>query len=168
MDKSEAHGVLESLTEKQHEALALASRHLTSKQIALRLGVSPVTIDKRIEAVRAKLGAMPRATLLQIYCDWRDDDQTIDGSTILGADAAFSPDDEGLPFSVNFEFQDSLSFDARAPWERVAEGRQSGLSPSDLGVGGKLLFMLIGAVAMLMAAVLSIAFANAVMSIFAG
>ena len=47
--------IFSSLTEKQHEALALACQHLTSKQIAQELGVAPVTIDKRIDAVRAAL-----------------------------------------------------------------------------------------------------------------
>lgn len=167
MDKQEAYATLETLTPKQHETLVLAARHFTSKQIAQQLGVAPVTIDKRIEAVRSKLGAMPRTSLLQLYEEWcRYDGQTIDEPIILGFATADGAENVGQPSGQAFVFEDSLTFDARASWERAAGGRRSGFSPSDLGVVGKLLVMILGAVAMLMAAVLSMAFANALMAMF--
>jgi len=168
MDSTEAFAIFESLTAKQHEALELASCHLTSKQIAQQLGVAPVTIDKRIEAVRAKLGAIPRTSLLRMYVEWRDhDDQTIGDPIILGATGYSGSGNSGQPSGTAFIFEDSLTFDARAAWERGTEWRRPGFTPSDLGIVGKLLFMLAGAVAMLMVAVLSMAFAAALMSMFA-
>ncbi len=67
MDRHDIHSVFDALTEKQDEALRLACQHLTSKQIAQELNVAPVTIDKRIDAVRVKLGHMPRTDVLRHY-----------------------------------------------------------------------------------------------------
>lgn len=167
MDTSEAFAIFESLTPKQHEALSLASRHLTSKQIAQELGVAPVTIDKRIEAVRAKLGSIPRPSLLRLYGEWQSyNDRTIADPTILGAVGFSGSAIERQPLDPAFAFEDSINFDARASWDQKIEWRRPGFSPSDLGVAGKLLFILAGAVAMLMLAVLSMAFADAFMSMF--
>lgn len=169
MDTTEAFAIFESLTPKQHEALSLASGHLTSKQIAQQLGVAPVTIDKRIEAVRAKLGSIPRASLLRLYGEWCSyDDRIIADPIILGASGYSGSAGERQPLDPAFLFEDSVTFDARASWEQMIEWRRPGFSPSDLGIVGKLLFMLAGAVAMLMLAVLSMAFADALMSMFEG
>lgn len=158
--------VFESLTEKQHQALSLAAERLTSKQIAQELGVAPVTIDKRIEAVRTRLGSMPRSDLLRIYTKWRSDYcRPIDDLIILGSESKLPSDAGAQPEEAVLTFHDSIAFDARASWERHADWLRPGVSPSDLGVVGKLLFMLAGAVAILMVAVLSIAFAEALMSI---
>lgn len=167
MDSTDAYSVFASMTLKQHEALALASRHLTSKQIALQLGVAPVSIDKRIEAVRAKLGAIPRSDLLRLYSDWCDyNGQSIGGSIILGSQDIPGQFCEGQSPEPTFVFEDSLTFDARAAWERRDGWRRPGFSPSDLGIAGKLLFMLAGSVAIMIVAVLSMAFAGALMSMF--
>lgn len=165
MVKVDPQVVFESLSAKQHETLGLACRHLTSKQIAVQLGVAPITIDKRIDVVRAKLGGIPRTDLLRLYGDWSGDyDQTIGGLSLL-PDPARSPDYSGLQSDgPAFVFEDSLQLDARTSWDGRPIWLQPGLKPSDLGVGGKLLAMLIGAVAIMMAAVLLMAFADALMS----
>ena len=168
MSPEDAFPFFDSLTEKQHATLLLASRHMTSKQIAIELGVAPVTIDKRIEAIRSRLDAIPRPDLLRLYGQWHGEyDHTIDHRTILAHTTA----DEGCsaqqPQEFAFTFEDSLHFDARAPWERNLEWLRPGLSPSDLGMMGKLFVMLGGAVAIMMVAVLLVAFADALMSIIA-
>ena len=43
---------------------------MTSKQNALELGVAPVTIDKRIEAVRGHLGAISPPDPSRYYFEW--------------------------------------------------------------------------------------------------
>jgi DNA-binding CsgD family transcriptional regulator len=162
---SDATSVFESLTMKQHQTLSLAARHLTSKQIAIELGVAPITIDKRIEGVRAKLGAIPRPDLLRLYSDWSQSyGQAINGSIILP-----EPLDnrESMTSQLGdrvFVFEDSLRLDARASWDRQGFWLRPGLRPSDLGVTGKLLAMLLGAVAVLVVAVLMMAFTDALMS----
>lgn len=163
MDIEEIFANFEALTSKQHEALKLASMHYTSKQIAIKLNVAAVTIDKRIEAVRAKLDQMPRVDVLRHYRVWQERyDQAIDGPIILtrshptvSETSQQSPDDVVL-------FEDSLAFDARAPWDRSDQRLLPRIKPSDLGVGGKLLLMLLGAIAIIAVAVLSVAFANAI------
>jgi hypothetical protein len=66
---------------------------------------------------------------------------------------------------IQMTFHDSLRLDARAPWALGGSWLRPGLKPSDLGTIGKLLFMIFGALALMMVAVLSMAFADALMSI---
>ncbi len=144
----------------------LAADRLTSKQIAQKLGVAPVTIDKRIESVRTRLGSVPRSDLLRIYTEWRATYcRPIDDLIILGQEPGSRPISGLQPEEPALTFHDSVAFDARASWDRQTDWLRPGVSPSDLGVAGKLLFMLVGAVAILMVAVLSVAFADALMSI---
>lgn len=162
MDRSAIDAVFSSLTDKQDEAVRLACRHLTSKQIAQELGVAPVTIDKRIDAVRAKLGQMSRVDVLRNYRAWSETyERTIDDPIILTRPAYSAPSMAPQQEERLYRFEDSFAFDGRAPWDRSANWLQPGIKPSDLGVSGKLLFMLVGAVAIMIVAVLSMAFANA-------
>jgi DNA-binding CsgD family transcriptional regulator len=172
MLQADAFSVFDSLTQKQHEALKLASDHLTSKQIALAVGVAPVTIDKRIEAVRARLDYMPRSDLLRLYRLWSESDaseqaygQIISDQTILGLGGDPLPITGSQPADRQLVFEDSMTFDERASWERSPFWLRPDLKPSDLGVSGKLAVMLGGAVAIMMIAVLCMAFVDALMSI---
>ena len=162
MDQYDIHTVFGRLTDKQDEVLRLACQHLTSKEIAKELGLAPVTIDKRIDAVRAKLGHMPRVEVLRHYRAWAEQyDQIIDDPAILtNFPPNAAPTIPQLP-GQSYTFEDSLTFDGRAAWDRMPQGLQPGIKPSDLGIGGKLLLILVGAVAIMMVAVLSMAFANA-------
>lgn len=165
MSPTNAFAVFDSLTEKQHQTLLLATRHLTSKQIAHQLNLAPVTIDKRIEGVRARLAAIPRTDLLRLYGQWRDTyDRTICDPIILGEQAERPASRSEQPLEEALLFQDSVVFDSRASWDRPSGWLRPGLNPSDLGIAGKLLVMLVGAVAIMMIAVLSMAFAEALMS----
>ncbi|MDE8651351.1 response regulator transcription factor [Novosphingobium album (ex Liu et al. 2023)] len=58
---------LGSLTDKQREVLDLLIEHKTSKEISRELGISPHTVDQRLDTVRAKLGARNRSEIAQIY-----------------------------------------------------------------------------------------------------
>ena len=163
MAKTPVSVVFESLTEKQEEALRLASQHLTSKQIAKELGVAPITIYKRIDAVRAKLDQMPRIEVLRHYRAWCEGyGQTIDDPALLTELPTNRAWNAARP-ERHYRFEDSFEIDERMPWEGVSSWLRPGIKPSDLGVGGKLLFMMIGAIAILIVAVLSMAFANALM-----
>lgn len=168
MSPLDAFAVIDSLTAKQHEALVLAAKHLTSKQIAQELGVAPVTIDKRIETVRARLGHITRSDLLRLYRAWCEaHDRPIDDPIILDDAPLFPPLREPQQGQPVMMFQDSVAFDARASWDRDWPLLRPGLKPSELGVGGKLFVMLLGAVAIMMVAVLCMAFVDALMSILA-
>ena len=58
--QSDSAFVLARLTGKQREVLDLLIEHNTSKQIARRLGISPHTVDQRIQFAKDKLGAVSR------------------------------------------------------------------------------------------------------------
>lgn len=51
------------LTCKQWAAVELLARHMTSKEIARELGISPHTVDQRIDTVRRILGVASRREL---------------------------------------------------------------------------------------------------------
>lgn len=55
------------LTAKQHEAVNLLIQHKTSKEISRILGISPHTVDQRIEAAKKKFGVATRGQLAQAY-----------------------------------------------------------------------------------------------------
>ncbi|MBD3730731.1 MAG: helix-turn-helix transcriptional regulator [Sphingomonadales bacterium] len=58
---------LHSLTAKQREVLDLLVKHMTSKEIARSLGISPHTVDQRVQFAKDKLGASSRGELAQEY-----------------------------------------------------------------------------------------------------
>lgn len=87
-DQATASALLASITDRQRAVLDLVVQHWTSKEIARELGISPSTVDQRINAVRAKLGARDRAETARIYAELNG----ICGRTLYGpavvADAA--------------------------------------------------------------------------------
>ena len=52
--------VLDRLTAKQCACLDLVLQHMTSKQIAQALGISPYTVDQRLDSARRILGSSSR------------------------------------------------------------------------------------------------------------
>ena len=160
--------VFRALTDKQHEALMLACEHLTSKQIAIKLGVAPVSVDKRIDSVRSKLGNISRVELLHLYQNWHGYDRTIPEPIILPQQTLIASQDSEQIGEPVYRFEDSLAFDVRPSWDQPLDYLRPGLRPSDLGVGGKLLVMLAGAIAILMVVVLSLAVATSLRTVLAG
>ena len=58
---------LASLTDKQREVLDLLIEHKTSKEISRLLGISPHTVDQRINGARARLGGLGRGQVASEY-----------------------------------------------------------------------------------------------------
>ena len=120
---AEASSPLELLTAKDREALDLVLERLSSKEIAQRLGgLSPKTIDQRLDGARAKLGAATRvdaarlyATLLQIperfpYQPFR-----------VPMHAASEATGEGIPADAVYTLGDAATFGSGAPWGKTAK-----------------------------------------------
>jgi len=63
--------MIEQLTEKQREVLALVADNRTSKEIARIIGVSESAVNQRIESVRRLSGGLGRAELARL---WREQD----------------------------------------------------------------------------------------------
>lgn len=59
--------VIASLTAKQREVLDLLLEHMTSKEIARRLDISPYTVDQRINFAKEKLGVRTRGEVAVVY-----------------------------------------------------------------------------------------------------
>lgn len=66
-EHSEIEFMLAGLTAKQREVLDLLIEHKTSKEIARQLGISPHTVDQRIQFAKEKLGAASRSEVAQLY-----------------------------------------------------------------------------------------------------
>ena len=173
MTPDAAFPVFESMTAKQHETMRLAVLLLTSKEIAAILGVAPVTVDKRIEALRARLGSIPRNELIRLYRQWCNQcdgkvtyGRAISDPIILAEEGNATTYASVRSVEPQLEFEDSTTQVAFA--SASGSGRQE-LRPdtilSAMGVSGKLVAMLVGAVIIMMIAVLCMAFVDALMSI---
>src|SRR5690606_1710622 len=66
-EHSEIEFMLAGLTPKQREVLDLLIEHKTSKEIGRELGISPPTVDQRIQFAKEKLGASSRSEVAQLY-----------------------------------------------------------------------------------------------------
>lgn len=169
MPDSLTHDWLDDLTEKQATVLDLVAHGFTSKEIARRLDLAPRTVDQRVDTVRAKLGGISRADLVRRYRTARAmcDPTTYDRTRMADVHGSAA----GMPMQPEPEmllFEDSLTFDARVPWQGSRVWLSPGLSPSDLGTGGKLLFMLAGAALIMAVAVLSLAFSSGLQTLLSG
>ena len=64
--RPEAPAGLESLTQGQLDCLLLVDQHLSSKEIAVELGISPHTVDQRIRRALHQLGVERRSQAARI------------------------------------------------------------------------------------------------------
>lgn len=58
---------LAELTDGQKQCLRLVGQHLTSKEIARKLGISHFTVDQRLDSARRKLNAHSRKDAVRIF-----------------------------------------------------------------------------------------------------
>ncbi|HXW58511.1 MAG TPA: response regulator transcription factor [Solirubrobacteraceae bacterium] len=63
------HGAVVTLSERESEVLELLRAELTTKQIAHRLGISPVTVRRHVSDVLKKLRVSDRAAALRLTGD---------------------------------------------------------------------------------------------------
>ena len=57
------------MTEGQKDCLQLVNEHRTSKEIARILHISPFTVDQRLDAAKAKLGARTRKEAARMFAE---------------------------------------------------------------------------------------------------
>lgn len=155
--------VFESLTDKQIEALSLAAQHLTSKQIAQELGVSPATIDKRIEGIRARLDQMPRPDLLRHFIQWRQRSGHVIAdyfplpTAVKNGAAPVQQSPE-----LRYELEDSIPFDMRMSWDRASDGLLPRVDLENLGKLGRTGAMFMGSIVLVIGFILVVTSAQAV------
>ncbi|HEX4847659.1 MAG TPA: helix-turn-helix transcriptional regulator [Novosphingobium sp.] len=59
--------LLDALTDKQREVIALVAEGMTSKEIARKIGISESAVNQRIEVIRQRLDGMSRAQIARLY-----------------------------------------------------------------------------------------------------
>ena len=121
-DKTAAEATLATITEKQRQVLDLVVQHWTSKEIGRALGISPNTVDQRINAVRAKLAARDRAETARLYAELNSIcGRTIYGPAVVAAAApAQLPSRQNDPIDPVFSLSDSVQV-APDDWDHLAD-----------------------------------------------
>lgn len=130
----------DTLTEKQAEALELVCQHHQTKEIARILGISPRSVDQRLDGARLKLGAATRVEAARLFAASRDIPQWCPGEPITVSNrGAVEPEKE--PPRDELRFEDAGTFIDRAPWDRPAPWRIPELRPRDMGTVARLATM---------------------------
>ncbi|WP_159980872.1 MULTISPECIES: helix-turn-helix transcriptional regulator [unclassified Novosphingobium] len=80
----------QKLSARQYEVLSLVARHLSSKEIGVRLGLSYKTIDNHVADLLMKLGVSSRADAARIFLDISTHRERLP-STSQGLDPAARP-----------------------------------------------------------------------------
>ena len=161
MGAQRSFAVFNHLTDKQREALDLAARGFTSKEIARQLEISPHSVDKRIDAVRSQLDAMPRQRLVREFREWDERCHSITGEQITVENHPESaPEDSTQSTGETLVFGDALVLGSHETRKSQARRLRSGIRPSDLSVGWRLLLVLMAAFLAAAAFVLVVAAGN--------
>ncbi|MBA3512626.1 helix-turn-helix transcriptional regulator [Sphingomonas sp.] len=71
----DTNNTIEQLTQGQIDCLLLVHQHLTSKEIGLRLGISPHTVDQRIRAALRILGCNRRSQAAKLVASSRSQER---------------------------------------------------------------------------------------------
>jgi DNA-binding CsgD family transcriptional regulator len=147
---------LERLTEKEREALDLVLERLSSKEIALRLGgLSPKTIDQRLDGARTKLGAATRVDAARRYAELLGTPERIRYQPFPVSPTNISDASEvGVPADAVYTLGDAATFGSSVPWTAAASdwgapkfrGKALGTAP--------LLVLILAGAAVLLAVVL--------------
>ncbi|WP_144096745.1 LuxR C-terminal-related transcriptional regulator [Croceicoccus sediminis] len=104
--------IFDSITAKQHQVMERVLDLKTSKEIARDLGISPSTVDQRINAVRDKLNASDRASAARAYANAK---AIWEKTTCGSSHVAIAPDSKpieltDLPTSSEFELRDAAAW----------------------------------------------------------
>ena len=160
-------GSLAKLSEKRREALALVAAGYTSKEAALQLDISPRSFDERIEGACRHLGVSTRVEAARIYRTVEGDPERLRGEPLrVGESSVVDAWKAQQPVDRHLHVSDALIFDQRASWHGDRRGLRPGIKPSDLGVTGKLLAIVGGAIALLAVAILLVTSASALGTLF--
>ncbi|MES2782497.1 MAG: helix-turn-helix transcriptional regulator [Pseudomonadota bacterium] len=100
------------LTEGQKACLRLVVQHHTSKEIARKLGISPFTVDQRLDAARRKLNAASRKDAAKMFAELekRAISQPLVYETVPIELASFTASQRATPGRVRHGFTKVFSF----------------------------------------------------------
>ena len=153
----------EVLTLKQREALEMVADHLSSKEIAQRLGISPHSVDKRLDEARRRLGAATRKEAVRKFGEQyepvRNGERfTGEPFTVCENDAITEDCGDERKDSL-YTFADVGYVQPAPPWSSMITAVPE-IVPERLGLGAKLGIVLIGALGMVVLALLLLALAQ--------
>lgn len=155
-------GFSDPLTHKQAEALELVGEHMSSKEIALLLRVSPHSVDKRLDEARSRLGAGTRKQAYRIYRAMKDGFGT--GESLTGEPFTVPklPKSKQVPSNERAEalytFDDVGIYSRPSKWSIRAGVPE--LKPAQLGPSARVGLILAGALGLVVLAVLLLSFAQ--------
>lgn len=139
----------DTLTEKQVEVLDLVCRHHQTKEIARILGISPRSVDQRIDGARRKLGAATRIEAAKIFAARSTAPYRLTGEPFPVPHNPAVGQQQELPQDL-MRFEDAGVFVERAPWDRTGPWRIPEFEPRDLGAVARMVTMAVLAVALLL------------------
>jgi len=133
-------GEFDFVTQKQVEVLDLLANHRTSKEMAYQLGLSEAAVNRRVEAVRQRLGGISRPELARRYSNWvasraaplppklleSGDSRCVEsGNKILPlAEIAYSGTEKPRDDKVaSTAFEDPVAMSIEPPWKDWKEPR---------------------------------------------
>ena len=152
----------EKLTPKLREVLRLTLLRKSSKEIGRELGIAPRSVDQRLDAARTILGASNRFEAARIYYDLVCASEGLTSDPFLLGEGGSQQPSGGGEQSL-YVFGDALSFPANAVWENSAEVETGtwrrfvpGLPSAASGSGDRIMWIMIGALSILMLVLLGL------------
>ena len=145
----------DKITPKQREVLRLALIRKSSKEIARELGIAARSVDQRLDAARITLGVTTRFEAARKFYDLLCASERLTSDPFMLGDGGVERRGESGEQSL-YVFGDALQFSPHAVWEGSAEADQGtwrrfvpGLPSAASGSGDRIMWIVIGAMAIL-------------------
>lgn len=160
---------LQRLTAKEREVLELVHARLSSKEIGLRLGLSPKSVDQRLDNARSKLGAPTRIAAARILAELTDTQERFPYAPFpLPESGLAATDGLCVPTDATYTLSDSMTFRHELPWHRSPPSDAPEFWALRLGTLPRLVLILLGAVGLLVIALLGLSLSQGASALFRG
>ncbi|MCP5396128.1 MAG: helix-turn-helix transcriptional regulator [Sphingomonadaceae bacterium] len=156
------------LTAKQREVLDLVLCHYSSKEIARKLGISPRSVDQRLDGARQKLGVATRIEAARVYAEACQTPQSLTSEPLPVTDPVVPLQEAGdSSAEAVFNLSDA-GFMSAGEFEQQLIRDVPKLVPGKLNSGLRLLLIVGGAIAMLLLVLVGLSVVNALDELLIG
>ncbi|MFM5924591.1 MAG: helix-turn-helix transcriptional regulator [Novosphingobium sp.] len=160
---------VQRLTAKEREVLELVHARLSSKEIGLQLGLSRKSVDQRLDNARAKLGAPTRIAAARIFAELTDIQERFPYAPFpLPESRLAAPDGLRVSTDATYTLSDSMTFSHELPWHRPLSSDAPEFWALRLGALPRLVLILLGAVGLLVIALLGLSLSQGASALFRG
>ena len=160
---------LHRLTAKEREVLELVHARLSSKEIGLQLGLSRKSVDQRLDNARAKLGAPTRIAAARIFAELTATPERFPYAPFpLPESGSAATDGLRVPTDATYTLSDSMTFQHELPWHRSLSSDAPEFWALRLGALPRLVLILLGAVGLLVIALLGLSLSQGASALFRG